>query len=184
MKIKEIVYEPLYAHDSINIKCFRGQNQAIQRVLDNCGTIDQDKDYEVIIRPKKQKRSLDANAYLWTLLGKLAPKLQTTDTELYRHYIRESGVCEIIPFRLDAAERFMTNWSEKGIGWFCDNLGTSKLEGYTNLKVYYGSSSYDTKEMGRLIDQVVMDCNEQEIDTMTPIELERLKQMWGGSNGS
>ena len=30
------------------------KNQAIQRVLDNCGTIDQDKDYEVIIRPKKE----------------------------------------------------------------------------------------------------------------------------------
>ena len=53
-------------------------------------------------------------------------------------------------------------------------------EGYRNIKCYFGSSTFDTKEMSHFIDMIVTDCEELGIETATPDELARLKQTWGG----
>lgn len=132
------------------------------------------------IKTHREKRSLDANAYFWTLLGQLAEVLGGHTTELYRELIREiGGNFQIVPIPNDKAEQWMKDW-ERGekSGWFCESLGPSKLEGYTNIKCYRGSSSYDTKQMSRLIDAVVEECKIQGIQTETPEEIERLKQQW------
>ena len=42
-----------------------------------------------------------------------------------------------------------------------------------------GSSEYDTGEMSRFIDGVISECKELGIQTMTPDEIEELKQKWG-----
>ena len=39
----------------------------------------------------RKKRSLDANAYCWTLIGKLSAKLHITPTEVYIEAIRAIG---------------------------------------------------------------------------------------------
>ena len=54
----------------------------------------------------------------------------------------------------------------------------SKIPGCTNVICYYGSSTYDTKQMARLIDLVVEDCKQQGIETLTPEELERMALEW------
>ena len=59
-----------------------------------------------------------------------------------------------------------------------DNLGPSKLPGYTNICAYYGSSTYDTVQMSRLIDLIVQECRQQDIETLTPLELARMKEEW------
>ena len=69
-------------------------------------------------------------------------------------------------------------WETHGIGWICEEMGHSKLDGYTNVISYYGSSEYDTRQMSRLIDLIVMECKEQGIETMTPRELALLKEGW------
>jgi hypothetical protein len=81
-------------------------------------------------------------------------------------YIKDYGVFEILPIRNEAVNDFKFRWSKQGLGWFCEDLGESKLNGYTKLIAYYGSSTYNTQEMTRLIDAVVTDCREQGIDTM------------------
>ena len=45
-------------------------------------------------------------------------------------------------------------------------------------KIYRGSHTYDTKEMSYLIDGTVEEAKEHGIETMTPDELERMKQSW------
>lgn len=149
-----------------------------QAVLDG---YDELKDCKLSVTAKKwrKKRSLDANAYFWVLAGKLAAKLGTTTTEVYRQYIREIGDnFEILPMRNDAVETFRRAWQLHGMGWICDSLGDSKLTGYTNLCCYYGSSTYDTAQMSHLIDLIVQDCKEQGIETMTPDEIEIMKARW------
>lgn len=47
------------------------------------------------------------------------------------------------------------------------------------LQCYYGSHTYNTKEMSRLIDGVVTSCNELGIETLPPVELKRMKEQWG-----
>ena len=91
---------------------------------------------------------------------------------VYRQIIKEVGDnYEILPIRDDAVDKWIFAWEEKGIGWCCDILGKSKLEGYTNVITYYGSSTYDSKQMSDFISLIVQECKEQDIETATPREL-------------
>ena len=130
-----------------------------------------------------EKRSLDANAYLWVLLGKIAQKVKGKEKEdIYRTYIRETGTFNIVPVRSDLIEHWNKIWTSKGVGWVTEDIGECKhTKGYHNIKCYYGTSLYDTAQMSHLIDLVVQDCKQLGIETMTPAELERIKQLWNQS---
>lgn len=134
-----------------------------------------DKELNVKVTSFSKKRSLSQNAYMWTLLNQLGEKLGRSKDDIYKHYIKDYGVFEILPIKNDAAERFKTNWSKNGLGWFVEDLGESKLNGYIKLIAYYGSSTYNSNEMSRLVDAIVQDCQEQGIDTMTMADIMLLK---------
>lgn len=142
-------------------------------------SLDDGKEYILTVKEKKKRRSLDANAYAWVLLDKLAEKVRIPKTEIYKQYIKEIGgnsetVCVIDRAVNDLCEA----WEDKGIGWQTERT-KSKLEGCTNVILYYGSSVYDSKQMSRLIEMIVQDCKENDIETLTPQELERLCEKWG-----
>lgn len=139
------------------------------------------KTYDLTIKPHRERRSLDANAYFWVLLDRLAEKVNLPKTDIYRQYIKEiGGNSETVCVVGKAADKLCEGWSHNGIGWQTDRL-PSKLEGCVNVILYYGSSTYDTRQMSRLIDMVVADCKDQGIDTLTPDELDRLKDRWGNA---
>lgn len=141
--------------------------------------IEPDKEYTISIERKRRKRSLDANAYCWVLIGKLSAKVGISPQEIYRQIIPDIGEnYEIMPIRNDAVDRFREAWSKHGCGWLTETLGDSKITGYTNIIAFYGSSVYDTRQMSRLIDLVVQECKLQGIETLTPRELEGLKENW------
>ena len=50
-----------------------------------------DKLYTADLKEKRKKRSLSANAYFWTLCGKLASALGIPSHEIYRQYVKEIG---------------------------------------------------------------------------------------------
>lgn len=133
---------------------------------------------DIEAKKHRNKRSLDANAYCWVLLGKLAEKMNIKTVDVYKMAIKDIGVYEVVPIKNEAVEKFVQAWSKNGIGWVCEVIGESKINGYTNLKVYYGSSSYDAKEMSRLIDSIVEDCKMQGIPTDTPEQIARYKEAW------
>lgn len=134
------------------------------------------------LKKHRNKRSLDANAYLWVLIQKIAEKLNLTKLEIYRDAIKNVGIYEVIPIKNEAVERFIEAWQNNGLGWVCETT-KSKLEGFTNVLAYYGSSTYNTKEMSRLIDLIVQECKQLEIETMTEAELNSLKNSWvSGTN--
>ena len=131
------------------------------------------------IKPYRKKRSLDANAYCWTLLDKLAEKMGESKETIYRQYITNiGGNSEIVCVKNNAVDRLCQGWRRNGIGWQTETFD-SKINGCTNVILYYGSSVYDTAQMSRLIDLVVQDCKEPGIPTATPNEIENLKSMWG-----
>lgn len=133
----------------------------------------------------RKKRSLDANAYFWVLCGKLAAKTKQNKIDIYRELIRDIGDnFEILPIRNEAVNKFISNWGrdndgKKRLGWICDKLGDSKFEGYTNVCAYYGSSTYDSKQMSDLIDGIIFECKQQGIPTETPEEIAKMKSLWG-----
>ena len=127
----------------------------------------------------REKRSLDSNAYAWVLMDRIADKTNTTKENVYREIIKRVGVFEILPIKDVAVESFIKRWQSKGLGWVCDNLGSSpKLKGYTKIVAYYGTSTYDTKEMSRFLDEVVSEAKELDIPTETPEQIAEMKSLW------
>lgn len=133
---------------------------------------------DIEAKKHRNKRSLDANAYCWVLLGKLAEKMDMKSEEIYKMEIKDIGVYEVLPIKNEAVEKFIEAWQKNGIGWPCEVIGKSKLYGYTNVRAYYGSSTYDSKQMARLIDSIVEDCKMQGIPTDTPEQIARYKEEW------
>ncbi len=127
----------------------------------------------------RRKRSLDANAYCWTLIGLLAEKLNVPKSQIYRTAIREiGGNSDIVCVQNKAVEQLCDGWQKNGIGWQTETM-PSKIEGCTNVVLYYGSSTYDTAQMSRLINNVVEECMAQGIETKSREELDSLLGSWG-----
>lgn len=138
---------------------------------------------EIEIRKQRKRRSLDANAYFWVLAGKLAGKLHISPTEVYRHYIQDiGGNYEAVTVAEEGAAKLREMWSAHGKGWLTEAL-SSFFPGYVTLLLYYGSSTYDSAQMSRLIDMIVTDCKAQGIETLTPDRLDAMKERWGYAPG-
>ena len=138
------------------------------------------KDLAIKIGKYREKRSNDANAYCWVLIGKLAEKLNIPRDDIYRHAIRQiGGNYEVVCVLDTAVDNLCRGWQRNGVGWVTDTT-KSKLKGCTNVFLYYGSSTYDTAQMSRLINIVVDACREQGIDTRTPDEIANLLSLWNG----
>jgi hypothetical protein len=139
-----------------------------------------DRPYVADLKEYRERRSLDANAYAWQLLGKLSAVLRLSPEEIYRQYIPDvGGNFTIVPILREAVDDFCTAWCEGHDGRVAVDMGPCRrTEGYNNVRLYLGSSDYDTAQMSRLIDMIIEDCKLQGIETMTPFELERLKGEW------
>lgn len=126
-----------------------------------------------------QKRSLSANAYAWVLIDKLSEKTRIPKSEIYRQTIREiGGVSETVCVVKNAADKLKEVWESNGIG-FQAVEEPSKLDKCVNMTLYYGSHLYDTKQMSRMIDNLVSECQLQGIQTATPGEIANLLSLWG-----
>ena len=141
---------------------------------------DSDKPYVMTIEKQKRARSLNANAYCWTLCNKIAAKVGTTKEIVYRKNIAEVGSFHVIEIAEIALKKWLENWSSRGLGWIAEPIGNSSKKGFVNVINYYGSSVYTTAEMSRLIDALVTEAKTLGIETLTPNELERLKTAWKG----
>lgn len=124
-------------------------------------------------------RGLDANAYCWVMCDKIAEVLGSTKEEVYRQIIQKVGVFTIVPILDEAVQSYIERWSKNGLGWVCEILGNSKLKGYTNVITYFGSSTYNTSEMSRLIKEIIAEAQELGIDTRTPDEVASMIDLWG-----
>ena len=138
-----------------------------------------DKLYNLEVKEYRKKRSLDANAYAWVLIHKLAEAMRLTPEEVYLQEILNVGN-NFTPMcvREQDVERFKKSWQANGLGWPVKDLGMSQVPGCRNLMAYHGSSTYDTYQMSRLIDNLVQDCKALDIETLTPDKLAMLKEEW------
>ena len=152
-------------------------NLLLPKILDYIANLDEDGDFELSIDKVKAKRSNDANRYFWQLVGQLSATINVSPEDIYRTYIKDiGGNYEVVPIREDAVDTWVQAWRSKGIGWQCEIIGDSKLRSYKNVICFYGSSTYDTRQMSRLIELCVADCKEQGIETMTPSEMALMMQ--------
>lgn len=133
------------------------------------------KELSVEIKQYRHSRSLDANAYMWVLLSKMAEVLKTTKDELYLIMLERYGVFTHVVVKPAIVDRVKEEWRT------VRELGPVIINGKEGIQLqcFFGSSTYDTKEMSVLIEGVVSECKEIGIETMTPHELASLKSSWG-----
>ena len=128
---------------------------------------------EYELKPYKEKRSLSANALAWVYCDKLAEKLKTTKERIYQDAIDNVGVFEEIKVNSpEAGQRFKRIWKQNGLGWLTKTIDE------TTILAYYGSSTYDTKQMARLIDYLQEECKEQGIETRPQWEVDAMLKEW------
>ena len=123
----------------------------------------------------RERRSLDANAYLWVLLQKMAEVLLTDKWTMYLKMLKQYGQFTYIVVKPAAVEAVKKQWRE------CEEVGEIDVNGTKAVQMlcYYGSSTYDTREMAVLIDGVAGECKELGIETLSPDELRQMKERWG-----
>ena len=170
-----------YVNGKLFIDCAACHEDDINKIVKYMST-----GKRISIDIKREKRSVDANAYMWVLLDKLANKLSNdgvvyTSEMLYKHAIHMTGRPTYLPIRRDAVEAFKRQWRMDRIGRIAEVMGESKIPGYVVVAAYQGSSEYDSKEMSRLIDFIVEECKEQGIETQSPEYIKRLLTEWGGN---
>ena len=143
-----------------------------------------EKNYTISVKEFRQRRSKDANAYFWTLVGSLAAVLHATPDEIYRQYIPDvGGNYEIVPVREDRIKNWERVWCGDHMGRICEDLGPCKnIKGYHNIRSYLGSSDYDTVQMSRLIELVISDCKAQGIETITDSERMKMLEEWADAH--
>lgn len=130
--------------------------------------------FEYEIKSYKEKRSLSANALAWVYCDKLAEKLHSTKEEIYRIAVANVGVfTEIKVADVEAAKRFKQIWQHNGVGWLTKTINE------TTIQAYYGSSTYNTQEMARLIDFLQDECRRQGIETRPQEEVDSMLKEWG-----
>ena len=128
---------------------------------------------EYELKPYKEKRSLSANALAWVYCDKLAEKLKTPKERIYQDAIDNVGVFEEIKVNSpEAGQRFKRIWKQNGLGWLTKTIDD------TTILAYYGSSTYDTKQMARLIDYLQEECKEQGIETRPQWEVDAMLKEW------
>lgn len=133
-------------------------------------------EYEITV--KRKKRSLDANAYCWVLISKIAEAVRLTPTEVYMREIKEiGGASEIVCVTKEALNRLVEVWETKGIGWQTETF-PSKVPGCVNVRLHYGSSCFDTHQMSVFIDHLIQEAKALDIETLSDRELSLLKEGW------
>jgi len=130
---------------------------------------------DITIKRHRKKRSLDANALCWVLIDRLAEKLNESPADVYREIVRDiPGVSDWVCVREEGVEALRNGWLKNGIGWQSETA-ESKVPGCVNVRLIYGSSTYDTAQMSALIDRVKRECEAQGVSTADFAELERLE---------
>lgn len=128
----------------------------------------------VEIKEFHEKRTMSQNSYMWKLLNQLAEKYNESSEVVYRMFVKDYGVKDYICIQDKAVDQFIALWSKNGVGWFAEKFKKGKAVDTTTLVVYYGSSSYDTKQMVRLVQAVVDECEKVGIPTLAISEIKSL----------
>lgn len=149
---------------------------------------------DIRIKKHKEKRSLDANAYYWVLLTKLAKVHGWTNDEAHNRLLRRYGQIERADGNLIAVYLPDTEETENDVlskvEYHLKPLPKTVVTHDGEIKRVYillrGSSTYNTEEMAHLISGLIQDCRDSDIpdsEIMTPFEKQKLYEQYGIGEG-
>jgi hypothetical protein len=135
-------------------------------------------DLDIEIEKRRDRRSQNANSYLWVLVSQIAEKMfpAMSKEEVYHEMLKRYGQgtsISVLTSRLPEVKRELDHYEEIG-------KGTINGKEFTHLRMWIGSSKYNTKEMSVLLDGIVEEAKELNIETLTPDELKKMTEAWNG----
>lgn len=136
----------------------------------------------------KEGRSLNANAYYWTLIGKLSKALKISTNYCHNVMLRRYGVLELVdetPVYMlipdtDEAERKADEAETFHIKPTSNVREGKDGKMYRTYMLLKGSHSFDTAEMAALISGLRDECSQVGIPVETPDEIANLLSLMGG----
>ena len=127
-------------------------------------------DLSIDIKKVWNKRSNEANRYMWELCTRIASALGSDKDTIYLLELGKYGVyedIETLPDTLPILKQYVR---------YVEII--DEYEGGITVRCYLGSSHYDTKQMSIFIDGVVNDARDLGIDTWTRDEIEAALSVW------
>lgn len=136
---------------------------------------------DIELKKYRKKRSLDANAYCWLICDLIAKDLSkdgtvVTKEAVYKDAILQIGTFESMIIEEKAYENFKRIWERQGLGFLIQEV--TKKNKCVKVHCYYGSSTYNSKEMSLLIQLLVDLAKTLGLETKTPEEIESLLESW------
>lgn len=134
----------------------------------------------MVLKKYRKKRSLDANAYFWKLLSEYSEEKEVDTIKEYKERVSRLGIFRRFRIEKENIKTFEKMWTVQGIAWFCE-IADTEYVGNMEFKIihaYYGSSSYNSKQMSRLINDLVEDCKDVGIETKPQEEIDSLLKEW------
>lgn len=130
----------------------------------------------------REKRSLDANGYYWSLVTQIAEAINSSASFVHNYMLRKYGQILII----DDKMAFVVLPDTEEASRKADEADTFHIKPTSQVKegkdgkmyrtyiMLRGSSDYNTYEMSKLIDGCVSEAKYLGIETLTPDELARM----------
>lgn len=134
-----------------------GSLQEVRRLMDKSA----DKPWIMTIERRRERRSLDANAYAWLLIGRISDVMLISKEECYLDMLRHYGQRIALKLRADVDPA----------GYFKYYEEAGRLGEYIEYFCFKGSSEYDSREMSVFIDGIVQEAEQLGIPTKTPDEI-------------
>ena len=139
------------------------------------------------IAEHKEKRSRNQNSYYWELAGKVATKTTKFGANIneihnrnlralgLREYVNEQPVCVYIPDTEEAEKTALNaeSYHIKPTSQTREGKGGQTFRCYVMLR---GSHTFNTSEMSALVDLMVQEAESVGVETLTPQELEKIRQ--------
>jgi hypothetical protein len=121
----------------------------------------------------REKRSLEANAYAWVLIGKIADCVGASKDEIYLELLKRYGQTYVDKVKHEDVELFKRDHK------YCEEHESLDAEEKAQyFRVWVGSSKYNTEEMSKFIDGIVSEAEELDIPTKTPNQIAEMMSLW------
>lgn len=125
-----------------------------------------DIDLDISFSRHRNRRSIDANAFLWACLGEIARAINSDTWSVYLYMLERYGKFTHILVKPEAVEQVRQVWRETKI--------VGEKDGMIQMLCFFGSSTYNTKEFSQLLDGVVSEMKEMHLETPPDEEMKRL----------
>lgn len=172
--LKEIALDVFSQNTRITLELDGGDLDILQRLMGKL--------LSIRLKPYKERRSLKANGYYWTLVNQIAATQKLSSARVHNIYL---GNCnykqyiggEIVGVYITDTESAYNEAMEKREYHIAP---TSKVrDGRRWWVLLKGSSDMNSAEMARLIDFAVQDAEQLGIETIPREEIDRLIEQYG-----